>query len=44
MPMAMMSGFMVNISEIPTWIAWITYLDPVRYGYEAVITNGIPPE
>jgi len=44
MPMVLMSGFVVNISEIPSWIAWFTYLDPVRYCYEAVLINGIPPE
>lgn len=33
------TGFVVPIDYMPGWCRWITYLNPVAYGYEALMVN-----
>ncbi|KAF4450932.1 ATP-binding cassette transporter [Fusarium austroafricanum] len=33
------TGFVVPIGYMPAWCRWINYLNPVAYGYEALIAN-----
>jgi len=32
-PLNLMGGYYVNASTYPTWIGWLQYLSPVRYGF-----------
>ncbi len=36
MPMIILSGFAFPIRNMPQWIQWITYLDPLRYYLEVI--------
>ena len=36
-PMYVLGGYYVNPGNFPTWIAWLQYLSPVRYGFEALV-------
>ena len=38
-PLGAFGGFMVNVGNIPLWIAWLQYMSPVRYGLEAFVYN-----
>mmetsp|Transcript_9439 Transcript_9439/g.6807 ORF Transcript_9439/g.6807 Transcript_9439/m.6807 type:complete len:120 (+) Transcript_9439:1543-1902(+) len=35
--MCMFSGFVVNLSSIGPWIAWLQYTTPLRFSYEALV-------
>eukprot|EP00732_Lithocolla_globosa_P001274 Lithocolla_globosa_v1_NODE_606_length_3612_cov_5.933652.p1 type:complete len:926 gc:universal NODE_606_length_3612_cov_5.933652:2939-162(-) len=35
----MMCGMLVNKDELPAWLAWIVYLNPMYYAFEALVTN-----
>jgi ABC-2 type transport system permease protein len=35
-PFFMLSGFAFPIRNMPDWVQWLTYLDPVRYFVEIV--------
>ena len=39
LPFMMFAGFFTNRDSIPSWIAWMEYLSPMKYFYEIVITN-----
>jgi ABC-type multidrug transport system permease subunit len=39
MPIMLFSGFLSNVDSYPKWIAWIQYLSPIRYGFEALVRN-----
>jgi len=39
MPFVLFSGFLTNIDTFPKWIAWIQYISPIRYGFEASMHN-----
>lgn len=44
MPLTMFSGFYANVDSIPTWIAWIQWLSPLRYTFECLVTVEFPYE
>ncbi|MGD9807938.1 MAG: ABC transporter permease [Deferribacterales bacterium] len=37
MPCSLLSGFMFPIDNMPVFIQYLTYLDPMRWGFEAII-------
>ncbi len=37
MPLSIIGGFMTNVGSVPAWIAWLQYISPVRYGFEAFV-------
>lgn len=39
MPLILFSGFYSNQSTMMNWIGWLKYLSPIKYGFEALITN-----
>jgi hypothetical protein len=39
MPFVLFSGYLTNVDTFPDWIAWIQYISPIRYGFEASMRN-----
>ncbi|KAM3141214.1 hypothetical protein pb186bvf_006599 [Paramecium bursaria] len=39
MPLIIFSGFFANQKNFYVWIGWIQYLSPLKYAYEAMMTN-----
>jgi len=37
LPSVIFGGFIVNLSTLHSWISWIQYLSPTRYGFEALL-------
>ena len=44
MPLIMFGGFYANVDSIPVWIAWVQWLSPLRYTFEALVTVEFPYE
>lgn len=38
-PFNIVSGYYINVKNIPFYIAWLQYFSPVRYGIEALMWN-----
>lgn len=38
-PLSILGGFYTNSSTIPAWIAWLQWVSPIRYGFEALTQN-----
>lgn len=39
MPFMLFSGFYANSDTISAWLAWIQWTSPIKYGFEAMMTN-----
>jgi ABC-type multidrug transport system permease subunit len=38
-PLSILGGFYTNSNTIPSWVAWIQWVSPIRYGFEALTQN-----
>jgi len=38
-PLVLFSGFFKNLGNLPSWIGWIQYLSPIKYGFQAFLLN-----
>jgi len=38
-PMVLFGGLNVNLSTIPAYANWIQYINPIRYGYNALLNS-----
>ena len=38
-PFVLFSGYFKNSGNIPSWIGWIQYISPLKYGFAAVTIN-----
>ena len=38
-PFILFGGQFVNAGSIKAWIGWVQYVDPIRYGFEALVRN-----
>lgn len=36
MPMILFGGFIANTDTLPSWLGWVQWLSPIRYGNEAL--------
>ena len=36
LPLMILGGFFTNSGTVPAWFAWLQYISPVRYGFEAL--------
>lgn len=36
-PLYMYSGLFKNIDNLPSWIGWLQYISPIKYGFIALI-------
>lgn len=39
LPLTVLGGFFTNTGSVVVWIAWLQYVSPVRYGFEAALSN-----
>jgi ATP-binding cassette subfamily G (WHITE) protein 1 len=39
LPLMMFSGLFVNIGSLPVYFAWIKWISPMRYAYNALMKN-----
>lgn len=39
MPLILFGGQFTNSGTLQSWISWVQYISPVRYGFEAVVRN-----
>lgn len=39
LPLMMFSGLYNRLSSIPTWISWLQYISPFRYGLHMLLLN-----
>jgi ATP-binding cassette subfamily G (WHITE) protein 1 len=39
MPIMLFGGLFANSGSYPSWIGWIQYISPIRYGLEALVRN-----
>lgn len=39
MPLMVFSGLYSKLSTIPSWIAWVQYLSPFKYGLQSLMYN-----
>jgi ABC-type multidrug transport system permease subunit len=39
LPLMMFSGMYNKLNSIPSWIAWLQYISPFRYGLHMLLTN-----
>lgn len=39
LPLMMFSGLYNKLGSIPSWIAWIQYISPFRYGLHILLLN-----
>lgn len=39
LPLIILGGFMTNSGNVPSWVGWLQYISPVRYGFEAMLQN-----
>lgn len=39
MPLMLFSGFFSNRSKYPVYIGWLEYISPLKYSFEALVTN-----
>lgn len=39
LPLVILGGFFTNSGSVPSWVAWLQYISPVRYGFEAEMQN-----
>lgn len=38
-PMMLVGGMLCNTGTMSSWVSWLQYLSPIRYGYEALVWN-----
>jgi ABC-type multidrug transport system permease subunit len=38
-PLALFAGFYKNLNNLPVWIGWIQYINPLKYGFGAMVEN-----
>jgi hypothetical protein len=41
--MMLVGGMLCNAGTLPSYVAWLQYLSPIRYGYEALVWNEYEP-
>ena len=44
MPSVLFGGLVVNLSTLSPWIAWLQYLSPTRYAFEALLWAQYPDD
>mmetsp|Transcript_38652 Transcript_38652/g.27994 ORF Transcript_38652/g.27994 Transcript_38652/m.27994 type:complete len:98 (+) Transcript_38652:1760-2053(+) len=44
MPLMIFGGLFANVKSIPSWIAWVQWLSPLRYTFECLVEVEFPPE
>jgi ABC-type multidrug transport system permease subunit len=40
-PSMLFAGFFKNLINLPSWIGWIQYLSPIKYGFAAMVQNEV---
>ena len=41
LPFILFSGFFKNTGSLSSWIGWIQYISPIKYGFAALIQNEV---
>ena len=41
LPFVLFSGFFKNAGNFSSWVGWIQYLSPIKYGFAAMIENEV---
>jgi len=40
-PLEMFAGLFVNLGSLPSWLAWMQWISPLRYGFNAGMENEV---
>lgn len=43
-PSVVFGGFIVNLTTLKTWVAWVQWLTPTRYAFEALVWANWPDD
>jgi ABC-type multidrug transport system permease subunit len=43
-PMVLFGGLAINLNSIPEYAGWIQYINPIRYGYNALLNSQLKTE